>query len=507
MPTAANPAYTELCAIWREAATLVSIGQTLSWDQEIDMPPKAAPFRAEQLAMISRLAHQRHTSPRLGELLAACEADKALLADPLAAANLREARRDYDRATKLPTELVTEITETNSRAMHVWREAREKKDFKRFEPWLEKQVSLNRRKAECYGAPKGGELYDALLEDYEPGLTSAQVETVFKPLRASLVEFIGRITAQNVPHHDAVHRVKIPIEKQKEFNKHVAVKLGYDIEAGMLAVSAHPFSEGLAPGDTRMTTKYREDHFPEALATTLHESGHSLYEQGLPKSDRFGQPLAQSISLGVHESQSRMYENQLGRSLEFWQWCLPVAKQMLGAAIDQYTPEDLYRAMNIIKPRLIRVYSDEATYHLHIMLRFDLERALIRGDLKSADVPKVWNERMKKDLGVDVPHDGDGCLQDIHWSMGAIGYFPTYTLGTLYAAQYWDTINAAIPGLKKQIASGEFAPLLAWLRENIHAVGRLHRPADLCKKLTGKPLSHQPLMAYLEAKLAPLYGL
>lgn len=506
MTVTATSAYPELLSLLRAAATLGSVGALLSWDQETDMPPKAAPFRAEQLATISSLTHERRTDPRIGELLAACEEDAELLGDEEAAANLREIRHDYDRAVKLPPELVREIAETSSRAMEAWKDARKRSDFKAFAPWLKKQVELQRRKAECYGAPKGGELYDALLEDYEPGFTAKQVEGVFGPLRAALAPLIAQIAARPQP-DDAINRTTLPVERQKAFNRMVAERMGFDFGSGMLAVSTHPFSSGLAPGDVRMTTRYKDDHFTEAVSTTLHESGHSFYEMGLPKDERFGQPLGESVSLGIHESQSRLWENQVGRSLAFWKWAMPEAKKIFAPALDRFGPEDAHRAINIVKPGFIRVESDEATYHMHVMLRFDVERSLIRGDMKVEDVPRVWNDRMKKDLGLVVTEDRLGCLQDVHWSMGAIGYFPTYTLGTLYAAQFWEVIRRDIPDIDSRIAHGSFGTLLGWLREHVHAHGRRFRPPELCRRITGRTLSHEPMMGYLTAKLKPIYGL
>ena len=497
-------AYDQLKRLLREAETLVSVGALLAWDQETMMPAKAAAFRAEELAEISRLAHQRHTDPRIGELLEACEADAALTSDPLESANLREIRRDYERATKLPEALVAKISETSSRAMAVWKEARGDNDFERFRPWLEQQVSLNRRKAECYGVPEGGELYDALLEDFEPGMTAAQIERIFEPLRRELASLIAEAASRELRAGPDPDAVELPISLQRELNLLVAQRVGYDLEAGRLDVSTHPFTEGLAPGDTRITTRYHERGFTDALGSTLHEAGHALYEQGLPKQERHGQPLAKVVGLGIHESQSRMWENQVGRSRAFWSWALPEARRIFGAPLEPFSVDDLYRSVNTVRPSPIRVESDETTYNMHIMIRFDVERALLRGELDVADVPGVWNERMKQDLGVDVADDAHGCLQDIHWSMGAIGYFPTYTLGNLYSAQFWDAIVAEIPDLEAQIERGEFGELLFWLRKNIHAHGRRFLAPELCERLTGRPLEHGPLIRYLGRKQAEI---
>ncbi|RMH29309.1 MAG: carboxypeptidase M32 [Planctomycetota bacterium] len=506
-PAATSAAYADLCALLREAGTIDSIARLCSWDQETDMPPKAAAFRAEELALLSRLGHERLTSPRLGDLLAECEADANLTADAAVAANLREIRRDYDKATRLPADLVAEIAETASRAMEVWKEARSASDFALFRPWLEKSFGLARRKAECLGAPAGGVLYDALLDEYEPGVTSADVERVFGPLREALTPLIAEIASAPTRPSRAPDEVKVDRAAQVELNKHAAAALGFDFSAGRLAVSTHPFSEGLAPGDTRMTTRYFDDRFTDSLAATLHETGHSLYEQGLPKAEFPGQPLGRYISLGVHESQSRLWENQVGRSRPFWEWMAPIVKDRLGPGLARFGVDDFYGCVNVVEPTFIRVEADEATYHLHVMMRFDLERLLIAGDLAVADVPGWWNARIKADLGLSVPDDARGCLQDIHWSMGAIGYFATYSLGSLLAAQMWETAQRAIPGVEAGFARGRFAPLLDWLREHIHRHGRRFTSAQLTERLTGAPLSHEPLMRYLESKLRPLYGL
>jgi carboxypeptidase Taq len=497
--------YDELTQRLREAQTLVSIAELLGWDQETMMPRKAASFRAEEQALVSTLVHERATHPVLGDLLAKCETDDDLCADPAIAANLREIRRSYDRAVKLPVELVAEISKTNSLAMEAWKEARAQNDFAGFLPWLEKQIRLNRRKAECWGVPEGGEIYDALLEDYEPDTTAADVERTFRPLREELIPLIEAVTSAACQPSDAPLRVDLPQERQHDFNLAVLERIGFDGEAGRLDISTHPFSVGLGPGDTRITTRYRSDGLLDALSSTLHEAGHGLYEQGLPKERLVGQPLAESLGLGIHESQSRLWENHVGRSREFCHWVIPEIWRHFGAMLEAVTEDDLYAAANVVRPNLIRVESDEATYHLHIMLRFDLERALIRGDLPPADLPGMWNERVKQDLGLEVPDDGQGCLQDVHWSMGAIGYFPTYTLGSLYAAQLWEAAVEDVPDLGGQIARGDFRALLSWLKRNVHKHGRRFTASELCERLTGTPLTHEPLMRHLNSKLRPLY--
>lgn len=503
-----NSPYTQLLGELREIAVLSSAGATLGWDQETMMPPNGAALRGEQTALLEGIVHERRTSARMGDLLAACEADASLQADPLAAANLREIRRDYDRATKLPNALVREFAEVTTHAMHRWREAREQSDFAAFAPWLQRVVELNRRRADCMGVPDGGEAYDTLLDEYEPGMTTAEITRVFGELRAGLTPLIREMVESGRTPDTAWQRLPLPVEAQAAFGREVVRRMGFDLEGGRLDVSTHPFCSGIGPGDTRLTTRYDETQFASALNATMHEAGHGLYEQRLPKAERFGQPLADAASTGIHESQSRMWENFVGRSRPFWEWALPRMQETFELpALRALDVDTAFRGMNVVAPNLIRIESDEATYNLHIMLRFDLERALLRGDLAVNDLPAAWNDRVRADLGLEVPDDRRGALQDIHWSMGAIGYFPTYTLGNLYAAQFWTTIRGALPELDDQIRRGEFLPLLDWLVENVHAHGRRFSAPELCVRITGRPLSHQPLLDYLGGKLRSVYGI
>ncbi len=501
-------AYDELSALGREFLTLGGIAALGSWDQETYMPPGAAGFRGEQQALLAGLVHERRTSKRVGDLIAACESDRSLNGDAPTAASIREFRRDYDLATKLPRELVEELARLATQAQQVWKQAREKSDYALFAPWLEKIVTLIRRKAECYGWKKDGEAYDALLDEYEPGATAREVEAIFNPLRKRLAGLIAEVTTKGKAPSTACLNVKIDHDRQHKFGLFCLEAMGFDLKAGRLDTTTHPFCSGFGPGDTRLTTRYRDESFAGALYGTLHEMGHGLYEQGLPKSDAkaWGTPLSESISLGIHESQSRMWENCVGRGREFWTWALPHAKKAFAPALDSCSPDDLYRAVNTASPSFIRVEADETTYNLHIMLRFELERAIVKGDVKVKDIPAEWNRRIKDYLGLTVPDDKRGCLQDVHWSFGAIGYFPTYALGNLYAAQFWDKINADIRDLPAHISRGDFAPLLTWLRDNIHIHGRRYRAADLCKRTSGKPLSADPFMRYIEGKIKPIYG-
>ena len=506
--------YALLCKQLSEVATVSSISSLLSWDQETYMPPAGAGQRAEQVSFISALAHERATSARIGDLIGACEQDHALTAVATSpeARNIREMRRDFDHATKIPTELVAELARVGSQAQECWKQAREKSDFAMFQPWLEKMVALTRRKAECLGVPNGGELYDALLDIYEPGASAAQLEGIFTPLAERLSALVKDLNTNGKQPSNAPLRVSVDPARQHDVGQFVLRAMGFDFNAGRLDTTTHPFCSGISAGDTRLTTRYREQSWTDALYGTMHEGGHGLYEQGLPKNNGvYGTPLASDISLGIHESQSRMWENFVGRSREFWQWLLPQAKKMTAGSaggpspFDAFTPDQLYAAVNTATPSLIRVEADEATYNLHVLIRFRIERALIAGTLRVADVPGEWNSSYKRYLGVDVPDHKRGCLQDVHWSFGLIGYFPTYTLGNLYCAQFWETIQKQMPDLNAQMSRGEFGPLRHWLNTNIHAHGKRYRAGELCQMLTGQPLSADPLMRHLEGKLRPLY--
>ncbi|MCG8400826.1 MAG: carboxypeptidase M32, partial [Firmicutes bacterium] len=489
-------AYDQLLDHTRQASLLGSIGSILGWDQETLMPPQGLAHRSKQLAQIARLTHQMKTDARIGEWLGACEAEASLISDPLSesAVNLRELRRDYDKATKLPEALVVEMSETTSQAKHAWAEARKANKYDDFKPWLAKVVDLNQRKAECFGwDEKDGEPWDALADNFEAGMTAASVAQVFTPLRERLVALLGEILGSETGPTNALNELKLPVEQQKAFVKAVSAGIGFDYSRGRLDESTHPFCSGSHCNDVRMTTRFHEDNVNDALGSTLHESGHGIYEQGLPEA-HIGTPMGLAVGLSIHESQSRMWENQVGRSRAFWAWCYPKLADFFGDATASLTEEEIYGGANIVRPGLIRVEADEATYNLHIMIRFEIERMLMKGDLGVDDLPEVWNSKYKDYLQVDVPDDRRGCLQDIHWSMGAIGYFPTYTMGNLYCAQFFEAAREAIGNLDALFEQGEFGPLRIWLNENIHAEGMRYRTAELCEHVTGKPLSADPLM-------------
>ena len=498
-------AYAELVRRTKEAAVLSSCGAVLGWDERTYMPRNGSAFRGDQMALLARLTHEMATDPKVGECLAAVEGS-SLVANPESpeVINAREIRRTYDRAVKLPKELVEELARVTTQAQQVWQEARGRNDFPAFRPWLEKIVALKRREADAVGYKDHP--YDALLDEYEPGATAKEIRQVFAALSAELVPLIAAIgQSKREPRRDVLEG-DFPVDAQQAFARGAATAIGFDFEAGRLDVTTHPFCSGIGPGDCRITTRYNPRFFNEAFFGVLHEAGHGIYEQGLP-AEHFGTPLGSYCSLGIHESQSRLWENQVGRGRPFWQHFYPKAQRAFPAALGNVGADEFYFAINAVRPSFIRVEADEATYNLHIILRFELELDLLTGDIKPADVPAAWNERFGRMFGLTPPDDRQGCLQDIHWSMGGLGYFPTYTLGNLYAAELMDAARAQLPALEEDFAAGQFGRLKTWLNDKVHKPGRSYRSDELCRRVTGHGLRHGPLIAYLREKYGRLYDL
>jgi carboxypeptidase Taq len=496
---------TELVSELRSLGLLKSCQSLLAWDEQTYMPPQGAELRADQLALLAGMAHQKATQPRIGELLSQLT-DTAALGGPNSepAALVREARREYDRATKLPQKLVEELTRTATLSQQAWIAARKAKSFPQFLPWLEKMIHLKQQEADAVGYTE--HRYDALVDEYEPGATTAQLTAALTPLRNELVPLVAAIADSRVKPDASILTRHYPIEAQREFGRKAAQAIGFSFESGRLDEAAHPFCQGIGPGDCRLTTRYDEQHFPGAFFGTLHEAGHGMYEQGLP-AEQFGTPLGATISLGIHESQSRMWENLVGRSRSFWQHFYPTAQKSFPEALSGVSLDEFYKAVNEVRSSWIRVEADEVTYNLHILLRFEMEQALIAGDIKPSDVPGAWNEKFQSYFGMTPPNDALGCIQDIHWSAGLIGYFATYTLGNMYGSQFFAQARNDLGDLDAMFAKGEFAPLLEWLRKNIHSRGQHLRAGELVQTVTGNPLSHQPLMAHLKAKFGAIYGL
>ena len=483
---------------------LKAAAAVLRWDQETHMPEGGAEARAQQLSTLQSTAHERFVADETGELLDRA-ADAVGDADPLDpdAALVRVTRRDYERAVRIPSSLVAELSKARSQAQQAWTQARQNDDFSRFAPHLERLVDLSVEKAEAIGYDD--EPYDALLTEYEPGRTTAEVNALFDTLREDLVPFVDAI-GDAPPIDDSLLRGSYPQSDQRAFGRSVTADFGYDFDRGRQDVSAHPFTTAFSPTDVRLTTRYDEANVASALFSTIHEAGHGLYEQGIAPS-LARTPLGDGTALSTHESQARLWENHIGRSRPFWRHYLPRLKDTFPDALGDAALEPFYRAINRVTPSLIRVEADEVTYHLHVMLRVELERGLIDGSVSVNDLPERWNAAMDEYLGVVPETDAKGVLQDVHWSQGAFGYFPTYTLGTLTAAQLMEAIQDDLPDLPEQIADGRFAPLLDWLRTHIHQHGRVLDAPDLLERATGEALSTEAWLRYARDKFGALYNL
>lgn len=502
-----NPqqAYEWLLRHNKEISYLESTRSLLHWDQRTYIPVGGHPHRVEQVGVITRLVHARMTDPKIGEMLAVIEGSD-LVQDPLSvpAVNVREWRRSFDRATKIPQEFAVKLAKASAEGETAWQSAKPGNDWAAFAPHLERLVDLKHEEAGLIGF-EGGEAYNALLDEYEPGERVQNLVPIFAKLRETLVELLGGIRGSaKRPDTSLLHR-HYPVPSQEAFAKSVVRRLGYDFASGRLDVSAHPFTVGIGPGDTRITTRYDEHYFSMAFFGTVHEAGHAIYDQGLPI-EHWGTPMGQAISLGIHESQSRTWENLVGRSLGFWKFFYPEAQRHFPALAD-VPLEAFHFAVNDVHPTLIRTESDEVTYNLHIMLRFELELALMRKELEVSDLPGAWNEKMESYLGIRPPDYAQGVMQDIHWSGGAIGYFPTYTLGNLYAAQFFARAEEDLGELGAAFSRGDFFPFLEWLRTKIHTQGSRYAPRDLVKAVTGKNLTPDYLIDYLKDKFTVLYGI
>jgi carboxypeptidase Taq len=504
MTATPQQAYDELVKICRELSTLNSCEALLGWDERTYMPRGGADARSNQVALLSGMIHERFTSPHIDDLISTAEGSD-LVADSGSpeAAVIREVRREYDKAVKLPKDLVEDLARVTTLAQGVWAEAREKSDFAVFLPKLKEVIDLKHRQAEAYGYDT--EPYDALIDDYEPYATVKTISEVFAKLREELVPLVEAIVDSGKRPDMSIIENDYPTDLQRKFGQEASAAIGFDYSNGRLDVTTHPFCSGIAPGDCRITTRYNPKHLGQAFFGTLHESGHGIYEQGLP-AEQYGTPLAESVSLGIHESQSRMWENLVGRGKPFWEHFYPKA-QATFPALKGVAFDDFYFAVNNVEPSFIRVEADEVTYNLHILLRFEVERDLFRGKIKAEELPKVWNEKFVEYFGLTPENDAIGCMQDIHWSAGLFGYFATYALGNLYASQFFAKAKEELPNLEKEFAKGEFSNLKDWLRKNIHSHGKRYRAGELVQRITGKPLDHRPMMAYLKSKFGELYGI
>ncbi len=476
------------------------------------MPAGGGTARADQLATLQTIAHDRFVSPEIETLLSQWidpatgelrDRDGDNWNEP-ARALLREVWRDFSRAKKLPSDFVKRLGRESSIAQQVWTEARAKNDYPRFLPHLRTLVALKREEAGYLGYTHSP--YDALLDTYEPGATVSQLRPLFAAIRKRLVPLLERVLSSPVVIDDAVLFRSYDIGKQIEFIRVVLTAMGYDFEKGRLDLATHPFTTSFHPSDVRVTTRVYEKEFPVCLFSCIHEGGHGLYDQGLDPT-HYGTPLGEALSLGIHESQSRLWENCVGRSRPFWRCFYPMLQQTFPEALAGVNQADFHAAINRVKPSLIRVEADELTYNLHIMLRFEIELDVIEGRSAVEDLPGIWKDKMKSYLGVVPERDADGVLQDLHWSVGAFGYFPTYTLGNLYASQFYDQAHRDIANLEREIETGRLIVLTQWLNQKIHRWGRTFTTDQLARRITGRELSPEPFLTYLESKYGELYKL
>jgi carboxypeptidase Taq len=484
---------------------LESANALLAWDQQTYMPPGGAGARAMQLATLSRLAHDKFVSEELVEALELAKAEAAGMApDSDEFCLVRKTDRDYQKKVKVPSEWVGEFSSVRALAHQDWEKARAESNFSLFEPRLEKLVELKREYAGFF--TPYDHIYDPLLDDFEPGMKAADIKTVFATLRPRLIALVQAIAERGKPVNDALLHQSYDEKKQWDFGIEVAKAFGYDFNRGRQDKAVHPFTIGFGTGDIRITTRFDPEFLNTALFGTMHEAGHAMYEQGVdPKLDRT--PLGTGTSLGIHESQSRMWENLVGRSKAFWSAYFPRLQEYFPSQLGETDLNAFYRMINKVERSLIRVEADEATYDLHIMLRFELEVSLMNGSLAVKDLPEAWNKKFEEFLGITPPNDAKGVLQDVHWSMGLFGYFPTYALGNLIAAQLWNKINLDIPEIEKKITKAEFSDLLDWLQEHIHRHGAKYNPLDLLKQATGQDLDAEPYLQYIEGKFGDIYEL
>jgi carboxypeptidase Taq len=493
--SAVFPAYRKLQKRARDIALIASTSDALSWDEETYLPAKALAHRAEQMAHLGGMAHRLFTAPKVGEWISACE-QQGFAADSDEAANVREWRRAYDRKTKIPARLVEKFQRVRSHAREAWGEARKQSKFKLFKPHFQKLLDLHLQFADLWGY--NGSPYNAHLDEFEPGANAEELRELFARLRPEIVAILGLAVERSKATPRSMLNGHYPVAAQQAFNREVATAMGFDFEAGRIDTTTHPFCTGLGPNDCRLTTRYSEEDFTQSLYGIMHEAGHGLYDQGLPK-EHYGTPLGSAVSLGIHESQSRLWENQVGRDPSFWQHWHPRACEHF-PDLKRFTPEQITAAVNHVEPSFIRVEADQVTYDLHIILRFEIEMKLIERQLAVADVPAYWNEQFEKSLGLKVPDDAQGCLQDIHWSIGMMGYFPTYTLGNLNAAQLMRQAISDHPTLETELARGEYGTLLAWLRSKVHRHGMRQHPQELMSLATGEPTSSAAHLENLREK-------
>lgn len=493
--------YSNYKGLMRKIADIQYASAVLNWDQETYMPPKGAAFRAQQLSTLAGIGHELATSQELGDLLNTLSFDASLTEKEKR--NIKQSLKTYNDNKKYTTEFVKELSQTISETFQAWQKAKENNDFASYAPQLEKLVKLKREECKLLGT--FAHPYDALLNQYEPGAKTADLEILFTDVRNQLVAFVKKIAAMP-QNKDSFMFLKYEKQKQWELGLSLLKQMGYDFDAGRQDISSHPFTTNFSSQDVRVTTRINEQDLNEMIWSCIHEGGHALYEQGLP-AEEYGLPSSEYVSLGIHESQSRLWENNVGRSLSYWKANFIKLQQAFPENLTMVTFEDFYKAMNIVKPSLIRTSADELTYHFHVLIRFEIEKALIEGTIEVKDLPSYWNSKYKEYLGIEVPNDTNGVLQDIHWSHGSFGYFPTYSLGSFYAAQFFAQAKKEIVGLENEIEKGNMQPLLDWLREKVHKHGKYYSAEDLCISICGEKLNFKYFMDYAIQKYSELYNL
>ncbi|HEX2620185.1 MAG TPA: carboxypeptidase M32 [Phototrophicaceae bacterium] len=497
--------YQELVSHFADIVHLGRAGDLLDWDAQVNLPAAGAAARGAQLAVISRLRHELLTSDTTAKLLEEAEAEtRSLTYDSNEASLVRVARYDYEEATKVPAKFVGEMSELTTTSHEIWAKARSENNFRGFQSALEKMMDMARQLADYRGYTEHP--YDALLNHYERGMTTERVKAIFDGHKPQLVELIAAINKNGRKTSNAILHQPLDVSKQGEFARWAASTIGFDFKRGRQDVAVHPFAMGIARTDVRLTTRFYPEFLNPALFGMMHEAGHGMYEQGSAE-ELEGTPLSGGTSLAVHESQSRLWENIIGRSLGFWQYALPKLRETFPGQFDNISLEDFHRAINQVQPSYIRVEADEATYNLHIMLRFELETGLLKGDIKVADLPEEWNDRFESYLGITPTSDREGVLQDVHWSAGLIGYFPTYALGNLLSVQYYNQALKDHPSIPDEIAQGNSSTLLTWLNDKIYRHGRKFTSVELTERITGTSINAAPYIEYLKQKYSTVYGL
>ncbi|NVM17056.1 MAG: carboxypeptidase M32 [Candidatus Lokiarchaeota archaeon] len=485
-----------------EITRLNHISSLLGWDEQVNLPKGSRAARAEQNALMSKIVHERLISDKIGNLIK--EAEKLTDLNLVDNATLREAKRNYEQEVRLPTELVEEISKTASLGNIKWVEARKKNDFSIFEPLLEKMIGLQIQVAEKLDTHP--DPYSTLIDLYEPGATYGWISNIFDKSKQNLNRIIKKLEDSSDKPDFSILTQKWDENKQWDFSIEIIKGLNYDFNKGRQDKSVHPFTTSLSSSDTRFTTRIDENFFSTCIFGSIHECGHALYEMGFME-EIHDSVLAEGCSMGIHESQSRMWENMVGRSMEFWKYWYPKLKGSFPNNLKDKSIEDFYRSVNTVQPSLIRIEADEVTYGMHVILRFELERDIIEGNVQVSELPDLWNEKMENLLGITPPTNSDGVLQDIHWSWGSFGYFPTYFLGNLYGAQFYKTALEQHPTLPKEYEEGNFSNLLAFLRENIHQYGKIYQARDLIKRVSGEDLNPDYFIEYLEKKYYPIYNI